>query len=67
MKEETTVQLVNPWSGAMPPDRVMTWPEIKTWARENVHERDRAAWLKVARWRFRKGDGDGLGKMIIGS
>jgi len=61
------VQLVNPWSGALPPDRVMTWEELREWAVDNVHERDRAAWLRAARRYYRRRDGAALGRMIIGS
>ncbi len=61
------VQLVNPWSKALPPDRNMTWAEIKTWCAENVHPRNQDEWLKEARTAFRANDGEQLGIMIIGS
>ncbi len=61
------VQLVNPWSGAEPPDRNMSWSEIRAWAAESVHERDRGSWLRAARRYYRRQDGAALGRMIIGS
>ena len=63
---QTTVYLVNPWSGAIlsPP---WTWSKIQRWARKYVAPQDRRAWYAEARAAFRAGDGDTLGRMIVGS
>jgi len=64
---EKSVQLVNPWSGAKPKDRDMTWDDIVSWAKDHVSTTDRPDWLKDARKAFKEDDGITLGKMIIGS
>jgi len=58
------VQLVTPWSGATPPDRNMSWTDIRAWAADSVHERDRNAWLRAARRYYRRNDGAALGRMV---
>jgi hypothetical protein len=66
-KQPKTVQMVNPWSGAEPPDKCWTWREVVAWITENVAASDRPAWLADARKAWRRGDGKALGVMIIGS
>lgn len=61
------VQLINPWSGALPEDKNLTWDEIHAWAQEHVHPDDLPGWLRRARQAFRDNDGAELGAMIIGS
>jgi len=61
------VQLVNPWSGACPPDMNLTWDDIKIWESEHVHPNTRSAWISEAMKAFQDGDGKTLGSMIIGS
>ena len=61
------VQLINPWSGAMPEDKNLAWDEIRAWAQGHVHPDDLPGWLRRARQAFRDNDGAALGTMIIGS
>lgn len=61
------VQLLNPWSGAMPEDKNLAWAEIRAWAQGHVHPDDLPGWLRRARQAFRDNDGAALGTMIIGS
>lgn len=61
------VQLINPWSGALPEDKNLTWDEIRAWAQEHVHPDDLPGWLRRARQAFHDNDGAELGAMIIGS
>lgn len=64
---EKSVQLVNPWSGAKPTDRNMTWDDIVSWSKDHVSATDRPDWLKDAMEAFKANDGITLGRMIIGS
>jgi hypothetical protein len=59
------IGLINPWSGSV--GRVMTWPDILTWAAENLRPEERKSWLQRARRAIRRNDGKTLGIMIIGS
>ena len=61
------VQLINPWSGALPEDKNLAWDEIRAWAQGHVHPDDLPGWLRRARQAFRDNDGAALGTMIIGS
>jgi len=61
------VRLINPWTGATPPDKEMSWLQIKGWGQENVHPRDLEEWLAEAKKAYANHDGDQLGIMIIGS
>jgi hypothetical protein len=62
-----SVQLLNPWTDAAPPDRLMTWPDLRAWAAVNVHADNRLAWLRSARRYYLRSDGRALGRMVIGS
>ena len=67
LKSKESIQLVNPWSGAYPPDRIMTWAQIVAWCRDSVNPADQADWIRQARQAARNDDGDELGMMIIGA
>jgi hypothetical protein len=67
MRQPKTVQMVNPWSGACPPDRCWTWAQVKAWGIDAINDRDIDDWLREARRYFYAGNGKALGRMIIGS
>ena len=67
IKSKSRVQLVNPWSGACPDNMLLTWKQVSSWAKENVHYSYYDEWIKEARKAFRNDDGETLGIMIIGS
>jgi len=67
LEKRLPVQLINPWSGAMPEDRIFDWLQIREWATECVSDRDLDGWLMLAAAAFIIEDGEELGRMIIGS
>lgn len=67
MTDNKRVQLINPWTGAQPADRNMSWQDIERWAGDHVAPRDLDGWLSEARTAYDDDDGDQLGVMIIGS
>ena len=67
LQSKESIQLVNPWTGAYPPDMMLTWNEIVEWCRQYVHPTYQSDWLRQARVAARNDDGEALGVMIIGS
>lgn len=67
LRSKDAIQLINPWSGAQPPDAVYTWSDIVAFCREYIHPIDHKEWIAEARRAARNDDGKTLGIMIIGS
>ena len=66
-KSQERIQLINPWSGAAPEEKQMTWREIVEWCEIYIHETNQGEWLREARRAVKNDDGEQLGIMIIGS